>query len=227
MDRPFIDMLTKHKHLKHAPWEIVETLIEHPDWVENPEYDVRQWKIGIQIPSVWWFRLLAKQPQFAPCYNFGKDKSNYEPWSELLAAQPQFEEDCWWEKVERLELVAMYYRCPEIVRLKFPNGDVRELAKFLTTKDIYLLLSMLPEAEELFDWKEIAPAIKEDDWLYLLSKQPQFECHFDWNRVKNKKTFFWEKLLIRQPQFAKYCDLAMLYDFQIRKLQKHGLLEEI
>ncbi len=205
--------------MKKSPWEIVDALTQNPEWIDTPDYDLR--KIGENIEPVDWFFLLMEQPQFECYFDWRKcRKYTNLPWARLLEKQPQFAEKCPWKHVDRLELVSMYFCCPEIVKAKFPDGVVLALSKFLTGTEISLLLGDLPQAEFLFDWQKIKDKISDADWLYLLSKQPQFECYFDWNRVKNKKTFFWEKLLIRQPQFAKYCNYEMLYDYQIRKIRR-------
>ena len=200
-----------------SPREVAEGLIKNPALIDTPEYDLRQ--IGNLLSAYDWFQILIEQPQFEKYFDWFAYRDDFSAcWSQLLASQPQFASRiCWWY-VTRLELVAMYYRCPDIVRAQFPTGDAKELVKFFTSTEISGLLSMLPQAEELFDWKEIAPAMKEDDWLFLLSRQPQFEVHFDWSRVVGKRLWNWGILLAAQPQFAGHCDFSLLDRTQIRKI---------
>ena len=45
------------------------------------------------------------------------------------------------------------------------------------------------------------------NWVKLLIKQPQFAKYCDWNKLYGCN---WATLLIEHPQFAKYCDWSKL-----------------
>ena len=106
---------------------------------------------------IYWFLLLAEYPEFAPDSSWWFALCNRcdLPWSQLLAAQPQFEKYCHWESVSRLELVLLAYRTPEIFKRRFPQGRAHDLYAFLTSLEKSCLLSQLPEYAEFIDWDEI------------------------------------------------------------------------
>ena len=109
-----------------SPREVAEGLIKNPALIDTPEYDLRQ--IGNLLSAYDWFQILIEQPQFEKYFDWFAYRDDFSAcWSQLLASQPQFASRiCWWY-VTRLELVAMYYRCPDIVRAQFPTGDAKEL----------------------------------------------------------------------------------------------------
>ena len=172
---------------------------------------------------VYWFLLLAEYPKFSPDSNWWFDLRNRcdLPWSQLLAAQPQFEKYCHWESVSRLELVLLAYRAPEIFKRKFQQGRAHDLYAFLTSLEKSLLLSQLPEFAEQIDWDEIQAEFETSEWFYLLAAQPQFATYFDWSKVEKQPNNYWDMLLIRQPQFAIHCDFEQLYPNQRRNLLKY------
>ena len=204
------------------PWKIVEALSENPELIGKSRYDLR--RISNLIDPEYWFWLLARHPQFAEYFDwFSHRNDSGLNWSELLSRQPGFADKCNWEAVCRLDLIVMYFRCPKIIKERFPDGNVRELTRYLTPREISTLLGLLPEAETLFDWEKIAPAMDENLWLMLLSKQPQFELHFNWDRVKGRKLLNWGALLKRRPQFARYCDFPLLDRSQLRTILLHQI----
>ena len=145
---------------------------------------------------IYWFLLLAEYPEFAPDSDWWFALYNRcdLPWSQLLAAQPQFEKYCHWESVSRLELFLLAYRAPEIFQRRFPQGREYDLYAFLTPLEKSCLLSRLPEYDEFIDWDEINAEFSIGNWFSLLADQPQFAIH---------------------------CDLERLYPNQRRKLLKH------
>ena len=171
----------------------------------------------------YWFLLLAEYPEFAPDGMWWFDLRNHceLPWSQLLAAQPQFEKYCHWESVSRLELMLLAYQAPEIFQRHFPQGRAHDLYAFLTPQEKSGLLSQLPEYAEFIDWNEINMEFSVGEWFCLLADQPQFEVYFDWSTVEKQPNHYWDLLLRKQPQFAIHCDLEQLYPNQRRKLMKH------
>ena len=171
---------------------------------------------------VYWFLLLAEYPKFSPDSNWWFDLRNRcdLPWSQLLAAQPQFEEYCHWESVSRLELVLLAYRAPEIFKRKFPQGRAHDLYAFLTPLEKSCLLVQLPEYANLIEMEDLADEFGIGEWFNLLSEQPQFEVYFDWSKVEKQPNHYWDMLLKKQPQFAIHCDFEQLYPNQCRRLVK-------
>ncbi len=149
------------------------------------------------------FRESPEKAEDFPWFKYRSDCSL--PWSQVLGVHPKLVKYCSWQNVNRVELVAMHYRCPDVLKEKFPEGRVEELAKFLTPTEISMLLQHVPQAEELFDWQVISPAIGDNLWLMLLEYQPQFEKYFDWSRVEgNADLWGWRFLLKKQPQFTHH-----------------------
>ena len=171
---------------------------------------------------IYWFLLLAEYPEFAPESDWWFALRNRcdLPWSQLLAAQPQFEEYCHWESVSRLELILLAYRAPEIFKRKFPQGRAHDLYAFLTSLEKSRLLSQLPEYAEYVDWDELNAEFSIGNWFSLLAYQPQFEIYFDWSKVEKQPNHYWDMLLKKQPQFAIHCDFEQLYPNQRRRLAK-------
>jgi hypothetical protein len=171
---------------------------------------------------IYWFLLLGEYPEFAPESDWWFALRNRcdLPWSQLLAAQPQFEEYCHWESVSRLELILLAYRAPEIFKRKFPQGRAHDLYAFLTSLEKSRLLSQLPEYAEFIDWDEINAEFSVGNWFSLLADQPQFEIYFDWSKVEKHPNHYWDMLLKKQPQFAIHCDFEQLYPNQRRRLKK-------
>ena len=171
---------------------------------------------------IYWFLLLAEYPEFAPESDWWFALQNHcdLPWSQLLAAQPQFEKYCHWESVSRLELVLLAYRAPEIFKRKFPQGRAHDLYAFLTPLEKSSLLSQLPEYADQVDWDEINAEFSVGNWFSLLADQPQFEIYFDWSKVEKHPNHYWDMLLKKQPQFAIHCDFEQLYPNQRRRLKK-------
>ena len=171
----------------------------------------------------YWFLLLAEYPECAPDSGWWFALRNRcdLPWSQLLAAQPQFEKYCHWESVSRLELMLLAYQAPEIFQRHFPQGRAHDLYAFLTPLEKSYLLAKLPECAEQIDWNEIQAEFEVGEWFCLLADQPQFEVYFDWNKVEKQPNHYWDLLLRKQPQFAIHCDLEQLYPNQRRKLMKH------
>lgn len=171
---------------------------------------------------IYWFLLLAEYPEFAPESDWWfalRNRCNL-PWSQLLAAQPQFEEYCHWESVSRLDLMILAYRASEIFQRKFPQGRAYDLYAFLTPLEKSCLLSQLPEYAEFIDWDEINAEFSVGNWFSLLADQPQFEIYFDWSKVEKHPNHYWDMLLKKQPQFAIHCDFEQLYPNQRRRLKK-------
>ena len=173
--------------------------------------------------TIYWFLLLAEYPEFAPDRDWWFALYNRcdLPWSQLLAAQPQFEKYCHWESVSRLELILLAYRAPEIFQRRFPQGREYDLYAFLTPLEKSCLLSQLPEYADFIDWCEINAEFSIGNWFSLLAYQPQFEVYFDWSKVEKQPNHYWDMLLKKQLQFAIHCDLKQLYPNQCRKLLKH------
>ena len=175
------------------------------------------------VNPIHWFLLLARRPEFAPESEWWfdlRDRCDL-PWSQLLAAQPQFERHCQWESVSRLELILLAYRAPEIFHRRFPLGRVHDLDAFLTSLEKARLLAQLPEYAERVDWEALDRELSIGEWFFILTDQPQFEENFDWSRVEKQPSAYWDMLLKKQPQFACHCDLDKLSPCQKRKLQKH------
>ena len=174
------------------------------------------------VNLVYWFLLLAEHPEFAPNQDWWFNLQNRcdLPWSQLLAAQPQFDKYCHWESVSRLELVLLAYRAPEIFKRKFPQGRAHDVYAFLTSLEKSCLLSQLPEYAKYVDWDEINAEFSIGEWFGLLADQPQFERYFDWSKVEKQPNHYWDMLLKKQPQFAIHCDFEQLYPNQRRRLVK-------
>ena len=171
---------------------------------------------------IYWFLLLAEYPEFAPESDWWFNLYNRcdLPWSKLLADQPQFEGNCHWESVSRLELTLLAYRAPEIFKRRFPQGRAHDLYAFLTPLEKSRLLAQLPEYAEFIDWDEINAEFSIGNWFSLLAYQPQFEIYFDWSKVEKQPNHYWDMLLKKQPQFAVHCDLDQLHPNQRRRLKK-------
>ena len=167
------------------------------------------------------FLLLAEYPEFASDSGWWFALRNRcdLPWSQLLAAQPQFEKYCHWESVSRLELILLAYQAPEIFQRHFPQGRPHDLYAFLTPQEKSCLLSQLPEYADFVDWNEINMEFSVGEWFCLLADQPQFEVYFDWSTVEKQPNHYWDLLLRKQPQFAIHCDFEQLYPNQRRKLK--------
>ena len=172
---------------------------------------------------VYWFLLLAEYPDFAPDSNWWFALRNRcdLPWSQLLAAQPQFEKYCHWESVSRLDLMILAFKAPEIFKRKFPCGRAHDLYAFLTASEKAHLLIEIPEYADQVDWDELNAEFSIGNWFTLLAHQPQFEIYFDWGTVEGKPNHYWHTLLKKQPQFAIHCDWEKLSPDQRRKLWQH------
>ena len=200
-------------------WIKLKDLQEHPELANTPGYELEI--LEKEGDPIDWFLLLIKHPQFAPSpewwYKKTYDRSNL-PWAKLLAAQPQFENYCYWESVSRWNLVELAFLAPEIFKRKFPQGRWHDLYAFLTDVELMILLSDVPQIVEHLDMEEVKERLDPDLWLTILSHQPQLEKYFDWARAEGKICHSWDWLLRRQPQFAKYCDWSKLGSSVIRRI---------
>ena len=142
---------------------------------------------------IYWFLLLAEYPEFAPDRDWWLklyDRCNL-PWSQLLAAQPQFEKFCHWESVNRLELVLLALRAPEIFQRRFPQGRAHDLYAFLTPMEKIRLMAQHPEYAEFVDWDEIDAALSGGNWFSHLSGQTQFAvCRELYKQIKHQPEIF-------------------------------------
>ena len=175
------------------------------------------------VNPVYWFLLLTEYPEFEPPSDWWFALRNRcdLPWSKLLAAQPQFEEHCHLESVNRLELMLLAYRAPEIFSRKFPFGNMQDLYAFLTPLEKSCLLAQLPEYANLIEMEDLSDEFSVREWFNLLAEQPQFERYFDWSEVEKQPNHYWDMLLKKQPQFAIHCDFEQLYPNQHKRLLKH------
>ena len=196
----------------------LEYLREHPELADKPGYRLK--KLRRKGDPYNWFLLLVKQPQLAPPYAWWRRSSRLGdlPWAELLAAQPQFEEYCNFETMNRLEVVKLSFLAPDIFARNFPYGRRRDLYGFLTASELERLLRDVPQAAEELDMAEVARRLTPNNWLCLLAFQPQFEKYFDWSPVEKRPSPYWAYLLRRQPQFADHCDWEHLTGWQIRQI---------
>lgn len=191
----------------------LEMQLEHAD-AEEIKF-LRQ-----SVNPIYWFLLLARRPEFAP-----EDKWWFElrnradlPWSQLLAAHPEFEEYCCWESVGRGELVTLAFLAPELFTRKFPEGRWYDLYAFLSPFELAGVLRDAPQAVESLDMDDVREKLAPDRWLSVLAVQPQLEKHFDWRQVEGRPSHEWDFLLRRQPQFADHCDFSQLRSDQIRRI---------
>lgn len=175
-----------------------------------------------EVDPVYWFLLLAEQPQFAPPRDwwFGVCHRTDLPWARLLASQPQFEALCHWGSVSRGELVKLAFLAPELFARRFPQGDWHDLFAFLTPMELVGLLCDVPQAANVLDVEDVAARLSPDRWLAVIAYQPQLEQHFDWTLVENKPSLYWDELLRHQPQFACHCDFEQLKDWQTRRIRR-------
>ncbi len=206
-------------------WDKLKVLKEHPEFADTSGYELK--KLCAEADPLYWFLLLMEQPQFAPPHDWWfelRSRSDL-PWAWLLAAQPQFEEDCHWESVGRGELVKLAFLAPELFARKFPQGHWHDLYAFLTPMELAGVLCDVPQAAELLDMEDVAQKLAIDRWLTVIASQPQLEKYFDWVLVEKKPSLYWDDLLRHQPQFASHCDFKQLKDWQIRRIQRrHPLL---
>ena len=201
-------------------WCRIDELKTRPELAGSPGYDVDELREA--VPPVYWFFLLAEQPQFSPPdeWWFALRTRCDLPWAMLLGRQPHFEAKCHWESVSRLELMLLAYEAPEIFQRRFPLGRAHDLEAFLTPLEKSCLLARRPEYAECVDWETLSPAMSVREWFVLLCDQPQFAEYFDWSRVRGQPSPCWDILLKRQPQFACYCDMAQLKEHQRRRLRR-------
>ena len=202
-------------------WRKIDELKIRPELAGTPGYDVDELREA--VPPVYWFFLLAEQPQFSPQDAWWRSLWTRcdLPWAMLLGRRPEFEEKCRWESVNRLELTLLAYEAPEMFRRRFPLARVHDLDAFLTPLEKACLLARRPECAQEVDWEELSAEMSVGEWFVLLCDQPQFERYFDWSRVEKQPSPYWDMLLKRQPRFACHCDLALLGENQRRKLMKH------
>ena len=194
--------------------------LNDPKIMDSTGFDIVM--LGKDPDPRYWFLFLKSHPKFAPDSNWWFDLRNRcdLPWSQLLAAQPQFEEYWHWESVSRVEIILLAYRAPEIFKRKFPQGRAHDLYSILTSLEKSRLLSQLPEYAEYVDWDEINAEFSIGEWFGLLADQPQFERYFDWSKVEKQPNHYWDMLLKKQPQFAIHCDFEQLYPNQRHRLVK-------
>lgn len=201
-------------------WKGIDELKKHPKLENSPGYGMG--KMLKSVDPIYWFLLLMEQPQFAPPHDWWFDLRHRSdlPWARLLAAQPQFEENCHWESVGRGELVKLAFLAPELFARMFPQGHWHDLYAFLSPTELAGVLCDVPQAAELLDMEDVAQKLAPDRWLTVIASQPQWEKYFDWASVEKKPSLYWDELLRHQPQFASHCDFKQLKDWQIRRIQR-------
>jgi len=201
-------------------WNKLDEMKKHPELADSPGYETE--KLLKAVDPVYWFLLLAEQPQFAPPRDWWfelRHRSDL-PWARLLAAQPQFEEHCHWKSVSRGELVKLAFLAPNLFARKFPHGHWHDLYAFLIPMELVGLLCDIPQAAELLDMVDVAKRLAPDLWLSVIASQPRLEKYFDWGLVEKKPSLYWDELLRHQPQFACHCDFEQLKDWQIRRIRR-------
>ena len=155
-----------------------------------------------------WVSLLVKQPQFAENCDF--EKFCGRDWAELLSAQPILAGRCEWSKLDNRNMASLLAEQPQFAGKcdldKFSGGDWATL------------LSRQPQFADKCDFDKFDGW----DWSMLLSRQPQFADKCDWNKLysilpdivchsspesyQDQQSFCWVELLKTHPMFAEKCD---------------------
>ena len=143
-----------------------------------------------------WVKLLAANPDFekiCPWEKLKEELSGWD-WAELLSSQPQFADKCPWEKLNGSNWAELLSSQPQF-------ADKCPWEKF-TGKDWADFLCKFPHDDIICPWEKLNGS----NWAELLSSQPQFADKCPWEMLKDELTNHeWTSLLVNQQQFADKC----------------------
>ena len=188
-----------------------------------------------------WCDAIRTTPELYTCgsENFRKYKFTSKNWVKLLAAKPDFEKICPWEKLKEelsgwdwVELLSSQpdfadkYKCPweklngkDCARLLRQQPQIADKYKCSWEKldgwDWARLLDDQPDFADKCPWEKLNGS----DWAFLLSSQPDFA---DKNKCPWEKLdgWDWAILLSKQPQFADKCPWEKLDGWDWAELLK-------